>query len=238
VTGPLTLANAHGGALERSHRFRSNWTVRYRNGTVHARADQRATVAPNGFLSTVSVAGRPGFVTSGPPTEATFWSNGTVLTERIQRDDTTRYRYLDEASYNRGAGFYNSLRRPKPWRDHYALFTAVESRVVNRSTTDGVTRYTVVGERLRDPAAFGAATDVREPGNVSLRATVTEGGLVQSLDLSYDGTLRNGERVHVTRTVVYEVTAAGPLDRPSWFETARNGSRDSRGSIPNPRLAG
>lgn len=236
VTGPLTLANAHGAALERSHRFHSNRTVRYRNGTVHARADQRTAVGPNGFRSTVSVAGRPGFVTSGPPTEATFWSNGTVLVERIQRDDDTRYRYLDDETYNRGTGFYNSLRRPKPWWDHYALFTAVESRVVDRSAVGGETRYTVVGERLRDPAVFGAAANVRQPENVSLRATVTERGLVRSFELSYDGTLRNGERVHVTRSVVYDLTAVSPIDRPSWFEAARNGSSDSRGSIPNPRL--
>lgn len=234
VTDPLALANAHGSELQRPYRFHSNWTVRYRNGSVHARADQRTLVTTDGFRARVAVAGRPGFVTSGPPTTATFWSNGTVLAERIQRDGMTRYRYLDAETYNGGAGFYTSLRRPKPWRDHYALFTGLETRVVDEFETDGSTRYTVVGERLRDPATFGAATDVRRPGNVSLRAVVTERGVVRSLQLSYEGTLPTGERVSVTRSIVYDRANVGGLDRPSWFVAALNGSRNSRGSIPNP----
>lgn len=234
VTDPLALANAHGSQLRRPYRFHSNWTVRYRNGSVHARAVQRTLVTADGFRARVAVAGRPGFVTSGPPTTATFWSNGTVLAERIQRDNRTRYRYLDAETYNGGAGFYTSLRRPKPWRDHYTLFTGLETRVVDEFETDGSTRYTVVGERLRDPATFSAATDVRRPGNVSLRAVVTEQGVVRSLQLSYEGTLPTGRRVAVTRSIVYDRADAGGLDRPPWFEAALNGSRNSRGSIPNP----
>jgi hypothetical protein len=238
VTDPLALANAHGAALETDYGFHSNWTARYRNGSVHAHADQRVLVTPAGFTARVTVAGRPGFLTTGPRLTATFWSNGTVLAERIEREDTVGYRYLGAATYNGGAGFYTSLRRPKPWRDHYALFTAVETRVVDEFGGDtGPRRYTVVGERLRDPAVFGAATDVRRPANVSLRAVVTEGGAVRSLRLSYDGTVRNGRRVHVTRSIDYE-DDVGQVTRPEWFGVALNGSRDSRGSIPSPRLAG
>jgi hypothetical protein len=234
VTDPLALANAHGSRLQSPYRFHSNWTVRYRNGSIHARADQRTHVTADGFRARVTVAGRPGFVTSGPRTTATFWSNGSVLAEQIQRDDRTRYRYLDAGTYNGGAGFYTSLRRPKPWRDHYALFTALETRVVDEVEVDGSARYTVVGERLRDPATFGAATDVRRPGNVSLRAVVTEQGVVRSLQLTYEGTVPTGKRVVVDRSIVYDRANVGGLERPPWFEAALNGSRNSRGSIPNP----
>lgn len=240
VTGPLALANAHGAALEDSHRFDSNWTVRYRNGSLYALANQSTVVAPDGFTTWVTVAGHPGFLTTGPRLTVDLWSNGSVLAERIEREDAVGYRYLDAATYNAGTGFYTSLRRPKPWRDHYALFTAMGTRLVDtRTDTAGPDRYTVVGTRLRDPATFGAATGVREPANVSLRAVIDERGVVRSLWLSYTGRLPTGERVRVSRHVRYtEIGTVRGVSRPAWFETALNGSDDSRGSIPNPRLAG
>jgi len=236
VTGPLALANAHGAALEDSHRFHSNWTVRHRDGSLYALANQSTVVAPNGFTTRVTVAGRPGFLTTGPRLTADLWSNGSVLAERIERGDGVGYRYLGAATYNAGTGFYTSLRRPKPWRDHYALFAAVETRVVDeRAGGPGPARYTVVGTRLRDPTTFGAATDIREPRNVSLRATIDERGVVRSLRLSYAGRLPRGEPVRVSRHIRYTtVGGVGSVDRPPWFDTALNGSRDSRGSIPNP----
>lgn len=239
VTDPLALANAHGRALGDGYRFHSNWTVRYRNGSRYALADQRAAVAPDGFTVRVTVAGRPGFLTAGPRLTAHLWSNGTVLVGRTERGDAVDYRYLGPGAYDGGTGFYTSLRRPKPWRDHYALFGAVETRVVATQPREGPDRYTVVGTRLRDPATFGAATDVRDPANVSLRAVVDERGVVRSLRLSYEGRLPTGERVRVSRSIRYtDVGAVRAVDRPPWFDAAVNESRGGRRGVPNPRLAG
>jgi hypothetical protein len=236
VTDPLRLAGAHSEALGRNYRFQSDWTVRHPNGTLYAHAAQDATVAPVGYRVRVAATGRPGFLTTGGPIDAVFWSNGTVLAERVTRGSSVGYRFLDAETYNGGTGFYNSLRRPKPWRDHYALFAAMETRVVDaRSGGDGPPRYTVVGTRLTDPATFGAATNVRQPTNVSLWTVVDEDGVVRALRLSYACRLPTGERVHVTRRVRYRaVGEVGPIPRPDWYDRARNGSRSSRGSIPNP----
>lgn len=239
VTDPLALANAHANALGPHYRFQSNWTVRYRNGSVHARADQTTAAVPGRFRSRITVAGDTGFLTNGPTTTVTVWANDSVLFERLDRDGTSSYRYLGPDTYNGGAGFYSTLRRPIPWRDHYAVFAGVSTRVTDRTAGNATTpaTYTVAGGRLRDPETFAASTGVREPRNVSLRATVTERGVVRSLALSYEGRLRSGERVRVTRTVVYR-DASVEVPRPSWYRAALNGSRNSRGNVPNPRLAG
>lgn len=239
VMDPLALANAH-AELGDDYRFYADWTVRHPNGTVYAHAGQEGTVAGPAFRVRVAATGRPGFLTTGPPIDATFWSNGTVLAERIVRDGEVRYRYLDAERYNGGTGFYGSLRRPKPWRDHYALFTAMETRVTDRRTEGPAPdRYTVVGTRLRDAATFGAATNVRAPENVSLWAVIDENGVIRSLRLSYAARLPTGRTVHVSRRVHYtDIGEVETVPRPEWFDAALNGSRDSRGSVPNPRLAG
>jgi hypothetical protein len=237
VTDPLALANAHANALGDRYRFHSNWTVRYRNGSVHARAEQTTTAIPGRFRSRITVAGNTGFLTNGPTSTVAVWANDSVLFERFERDGTSSYRYLGPDTYNGGAGFYSTLRRPIPWRDHYAIFAGVSTRVTDRTGGATPTTYTLVGERLRDPATFAATTGVREPRNVSLRATVTERGVVRSLALSYEGRLRGGERVRVTRSVVYR-ESVGDVPRPPWYRAALNGSRNSRGNVPNPRLAG
>jgi hypothetical protein len=239
VTDPLALANAHAN-LGSDYRFEANWTVHHGNGSLYAHAEQETAVASENFHVRVAATGRPGFLTTGPLIDATFWSNGSVLAERIRRDGETRYRYLDSDRFNGGTGFYSSLRRPKPWRDHYALFEAMDTRVTDRRTGgEGPARYTVVGTRLRDPSTFAAATNVRRPGNVSLWAVIDGNGVVRSLQLSYEGRLPTGQRVHVSRQVHYrDIGAVGSIERPDWYTAALNGSRDSRGSIPNPRLAG
>jgi hypothetical protein len=239
VTDPLALANAHADTLGDRYRFHSNWTVRYRNGSVHARADQTTAAVPGRFRSRITVAGDTGFLTNGPTTTVTVWANESVLFERLDRNGTSSYRYLAPGTYNGGAGFYSTLRRPIPWRDHYAVFAGVSTRVTDRPAGGGATptTYTLVGERLRDPMTFAAATGVREPRNVSLRATVTERGVVRTLALSYEGRLRGGEPVRVSRSVVYR-EPVGDVSRPPWYRAALNGSRNSRGNVPNPRLAG
>ncbi|WP_276259953.1 hypothetical protein [Haloglomus litoreum] len=226
VTDPLALANAHGEALGARYRFTSNWTVRYPNGTVFARADQSATVTPDAFVARVAAVGRPGFITSGAETTAVFWSNRTALATRVERDGRVSYRYADGVAYADAAGFYTSLRRPRPWLNHYALFSSVETRTVGR--VDGApTRYRVVGETLRDPATFGATSGLRRATNVSLEAIVSERGIVRSLHLSYSGRLPEGERVRVTRRIIYR-SDAPEVTRPAWFDRAVNDSREAR----------
>lgn len=232
IVDPLALVDAHRGQLARSYRFRANWSVRYANGSLYGRVDQDATVGPGTFRAGVTAAGRPGFLTTGPPVRTDVWSNGSVLLERYRRNGTVGYRLVGPAVYRTGNGFYQSFRHPKPFRDRVTLFGAIETRVAAvRTERSGPARYTVVGERLDDPDRFAAATNVRQPTNVSLRAVIDERGLVRSFQLSYDGQFPSGETVHVSRNVTYR--AVGSIDRvprPAWEDRAvaasGNGSRD------------
>jgi hypothetical protein len=155
-----------------------------------------------------------------------IWSNGSVLLERYHRNSTVGYRLIGPAVYRTGNGFYQSFRHPKPFRDRFALFDAVETRVVNsRTDGPGPARYTVVGDRLEHPERFAAATNVRRPSNVSLRAVIDDRGLVRSFRLSYDGQFPSGETVHVSRRVVYrDVGEVDRVPRPEWSDRATGAS--------------
>lgn len=239
VVEPLTLANAHAELVgSRPHAFYASWTVKYTNGTLRGEVRQRATVEPGGpFFANVSVRGRTGIV-ADRPTRALFWSDGEELVERATANGTTRYLYIPPDEYSGGNGFYNSLRRPKPWRDTYALFASIETRVASeQASPDGNgSVYLLEGSRLTAPATFAVATDTTDPRDVSFAAAVTDEGLVQGYRLIYTATV-GGERVAVTRVVRYTAFGGVSVERPDWYETAKEESvRRSRGSDPAPGL--
>ena len=241
VTNPLVLANAHAVAVEsRPHSFVHRWTVEYANGTLRGSVDQRVDVAPGcGFLANVSVRGTTGIVGSRPTT-ATFWSDGTEMVERARTADadgntTVRYLHLPEEQYSGGNGFYNSLRRPKPWLDLYVLFDSVDAKVAARQAGDTPqqTVYLVEATDFRDADALATATRFSSPRNVTLVGAITDEGAVRGYRLTYRATL-DGEAVQVTRDVRYRFGNA-TVERPEWYGTAVNESvGGSRGSVPSP----
>ena len=91
----------------------------------------------------------------------------------------------------------------------YTLF-ATDNVTVERG--DGVAAR-VTGTAPELTLGGGAAT------NVEFTATVTEDGLVQSLDLSYE----QGES-SIERTMTFNRTTTNPVERPDWYSQARNRS--------------
>lgn len=218
VVDPVALANAHAGATGDRYVVVSNYTVRYANGTVRSSVTQRSRVSPDGWRATISVGGlRPGVVSSVPAT-AVFWSDGTELVERIRRGTGTKYLHVPAAEYNGGNGFYNSLRRPVPYRDPWVLTASLDTRLAASRTGSAV----VAADGLTDARLFAAAVDVTSPRNVSYRATVTPDGLVRDQRLAYTGDLFDVP-VRVTRTIAYRPLES-PVQRPDWYETAKEES--------------
>ena len=215
VADPVDLVTAHGTAAGDRYVVVSNYTVRDANGTVRSAVVQHSRVSPEGWRATVSVGGRRPGVVSSTPASAVFWSNGTVLVERIRRGNETKYLYIPPAEYNGGTGFYNSLRRPVPYRDPWALLESLDTRLV--ATRNG--SVVVAVDELTRPGLFASVVNVDAPRNVSYRATVTAAGLVRDQQLSYAGELDDGA-VRVTRTIHYRPLAA-PVTRPDWYQTAR-----------------
>lgn len=215
VTDPVTLANAHADATGDRYVVVSNHTVRYANGTVRSSVAQHSRVSETGWRATLSVGGqRPGVVSSVPATAA-FWSDGTEVVERIRRGNETNYLHVPADEYNGGNGFYNSLRRPVPYLDPWALTASLETRLVERRNGSAV----VAADTLDDPGLFPVAAGVESPRNVSYRATVTSDGLLREQRLSYTGDVFDG-RARVTRTISYR-PLDGPVQRPAWYETAK-----------------
>jgi hypothetical protein len=224
VTDPLALANAHSAALGgRSYTLDSTWTVRHANGSLRAFIDLHAHVDEPTFQTQVRVDGtETGFV-SNRPTTAVFWSDGRELVERVERDNRITYLHVPAAEYNNGSGFYNSLKRPTPWRDTYGLLAALDLRVVDAQHEGDTTVYLLEGDHLDDAALFAATTNTDRPENVTFRAVVNERGFILRYRLTYTATV-DGEPVRVTRVVRYRNLGETIVSKPGWYATAKNES--------------
>lgn len=218
VVSAVALGNAHAAATAGSYRVSSNWTVRHANGSLRGRVVQRALVTPAAWTTTLVVTGDTGIVADGNAT-AGFYSDGDALVQRVRRPNRTTHLYVPPAEYNSGNGFYNSLRRPKPYRDPGVLADAVELRTVERAPNGSVV---LAGDTLADASLFGFAVGVSDPRDVSYRLRVTAAGLVRTQRLTYTATVR-GETVVVTRTIRY-AEFDGRVERPAWYATARDES--------------
>jgi hypothetical protein len=241
VTSPLVLANAHATAIEtREHSFIHQWRVEFANGTVRGAVRQHVVAIPGGpFTANLSVRGRTGIIGT-KPTVAEFWSNGTEMVERVRTvgpngTERVSYLYLPREQYAGGSGFYNSLRRPKPWLDVYVLFDSVDAKVAARQAgeTPNRTVYLVEATDLTNPDALAAATGFADPRNLTLVGAITDRGTVRGYRLTFDATL-DGKPVEVTWDVRYDFRDV-TVERPSWYRTAINESvGGSRGSVPSP----
>ena len=241
VTSPLVLANAHATAIEtREHSFTHRWRVEFANGTIRGEVRQHVVAIPSGpFTANLSVRGRTGIIGTRP-TVAEFWSNGTEMVERVRTDgangtERVSYLYLPREQYAGGSGFYNSLRRPKPWLDVYVLFDSVDATVAARQAGERPNRtvYPVEGTDLRNPDALAAATGFSDPRNLTLVGAITDRGAILGYRLTFEATVE-GEQVEVTRDVRYDFRDV-TVERPEWYETAINESvGGSRGSVPSP----
>lgn len=241
VTSPLVLANAHATAVEtREHAFVHQWRVEFANGTLRGSVTQRVRAVPDGaFTANLSVRGRTGIIGTRPIV-AEFWSNGTEMVERARTtgadgNTTVQYLYLPREQYAGGSGFYNSLRRPKPWLDIYVLFDSVDAKVSARQAGDtpNETVYLIEATEVTNPEALTAATGFANPRNLTLVGAITDEGAVRGYRLTFDAEF-DGETVEVTRDVRYDFRDV-TVEKPEWYGTAINESvGGSRGSVPSP----
>lgn len=223
VTNPRALADAHADVISNtSYRLTVNRTVRAANGTLRERLSLELALATDrSYRVDTATAGPEAPVFLGtPPANATFWSNGSTYVRKLTRDGQTTYNTFDPVE---GAGTWQYWARTVPFGGEQATpraflrrtFGAVDTEVVGRTGANGTTVY-----RLRGNAtAERLDAEVANPRNVSLVATVTEGGLVASLSLRYVGTM-DGERVRVTRTVAYSDVGSTTVEPPPWFDRA------------------
>lgn len=222
VQNPEALADAHAARLEnRSYRLVINRTVRDWNESLREQLLLNLSLSTDrSYLVDTATAGPEAPVFLGrPPAEATFWSNGSVYTRRLSRDGGPTYTAFQPSE---GAGTWQYWARTAPFGGQQSsprgfisrTFAAVPTRTADRQVRENGTTYRLEGAR-----AVGPLGEVDDPRAVTLRARVTDAGLVRSVSLSYTGTI-GGELVRAHWTVRYEDIGTTTVEQPSWTERA------------------
>lgn len=218
VESPEALADGHAASLtNRSYRLVVNQTVRYENGTLREQLLLDLSVAADrSYLADTATTGPEAPVFLGtPPARAAFWSNGSVYTRRLTRDDQTTYTTFQPTD---GAGTWQYWARTVPFGGRQAspreflgrTFSSVPVQITRRVPAEDTVTYWLTGRE-----AVGPLPGVSDPRAVDLDARVTTNGLVRSLTLSYVGTV-DGETVRVRWRVRYEDVGNTTVERPSW----------------------
>lgn len=202
VTDAAALADAHQAALggepfvKHSSRERSNAT---------ASASKRMTffyANDSYWYSTATSEGLPVDIHLINGTAEMYTDEDVVLTRR-QTDGNVSYSVIEIAPSELSDDVYSRALV-------YALF--LESNVTIEDSSGAVTRVTGTVDTL----GFGTQTAT----NIEFTANVTETGLVQSLDLTY----QQGNAT-VERSLSFEKTDENPFEQPEWYETALNQTR-------------
>jgi hypothetical protein len=223
VTDPEQVASVHGDRLaETSYTLTSTRTVRAANRTVlshfsvrveldedrtyHARARTDGPWAPE-FL------GRP-------PATAEFWSDGETYLRKLTRDGTTSYDELEPGPQRISTWRYWT--RTAAFGDHGgSMFRTVRdvmasfSWEVRAETVDETTLYRLDSDE-HTSTAF-TPSEVTAVRNATATATMTESGVIRSIQLEYVGRV-DGETVVVERTIRYDDLGNTAVDRPTWSD--------------------
>lgn len=224
VSDPRSLAAAHDRRLEeRSYRLVSNQTIRYDNGSVRSQYLTDLRLAANRTYSvTVRTDGPAGPRLLGdPPAVSEFWSDGETYVRAFGTTDPTYNEFTPTAS---GVGTWRfwattgAFEVPRsPSTVIAESLGAVPTRVESTRSVGGDERYRVVDAGASEAELpFPAASPAR---NVSLVAAVDQSGLVRRLELEYTGRI-DGDRVTVSRSIVYSDVGATEVGRPAWFDRA------------------
>lgn len=217
ITDPEALASAHASVLARnSHQFRSVWTVRYPNGSLYGRIDQRVRVTSGRerFRARFEMRGPNAYFLGFGNARVELYSDGSDLYQAVTRDNDTEY---SVGALHLGESFHVSVSRPSPRWQLAALVGALDVRLVTSLRGDG--SYRLVGSHPSPPEEFTLAVSGSDPRNVSFEAAVTERGLVAEYRLAYTASI-DGRDVRVVRTVDYGDVGNTLVDPPGWLDRA------------------
>jgi len=211
VTDALALANAHRANVH-NHTFvsqqrftRANETERvYRQDNLHYANESRWQWNRSGEGMGIALD-----VTNGTYVQ---YADGTEVRYRLQSAEDVRYGVRKISA--------RASAPPMPPEDVFLDSLYARNLVYTLFATEDVTV-----EHGDDVAAHvtGTASELTIGGetatSVEFTATVTDNGLVQSLDVSYE----QGED-SIDRTLTFNRTSAVPVERPDWYAQAGNSS--------------
>lgn len=167
----------------------------------------------------------PRATTPGLRTEAELapgvTGTGVEAPFRLSGDGETRYRRVDDSPF-RGPADDLTLRGRIA-----GLLSSVETAVVGREPGEPV-RVILVARDVRSDSVLEVPVLLERPRNASVTLEVGVDGVVREYRIAHDATF-DGERVRVVRHVRFEFVE-GPIEPPSWYETAPNAT-----GPPGPR---
>ncbi len=226
VVDPTRLATAHSAIVDsQSHTLISNRTIRTDNGTLRSLLSVRLALGPTrAYRVTVRTAGPDAPVLIGaPPARAQYWANDSVGVRSLTRANHTEY-----STFSPGTEFAGSWQY---WRTTAAFggaggfddetfesaFEAIPTRVAGTDTQDRTTFVTLVGDRARSPAF--AKVGSGPVSNVSLRATVSDTGLIRRFVLEYERR-QAGSPISMRWVLTNSGVGTTTAQRPPWFDRA------------------
>lgn len=206
VVDPTRLGRAHARSLQNvSYTFRRSVTRREPNGTLILGTETvlRRAAAGDRFRYTLRFRGREQRVVDR-------YANGERVYERVSTAETTTYSLFGEGDDTldpRNASFGSLTGR----RDVVDLFTRFRFEVQRRVERNGTTLYRLATTEPRD---------VPPLRDITVRALVSERGLVREYDVSYR-VVRDSETVRIDVTVRFSDVGTTRVAEPGWYDAAR-----------------
>jgi hypothetical protein len=216
VSGPFTLASAHGNVLQnQSYTVTESSSIRYSNGTVVTEERITATIGPTDsrYVYRRTVNGTTPALFGRANGTMVQYANGSVVFRKAIVDGTVAERGI----------VTDGNQEPVP-----------PNAVYHRSKTNRIgtvfTRLSIVSvTQINDTTFRIEATEfdtdtlrvdsqqIRDVSLDSFSATVTVDGFVRTYEYRFQGTV-NGNTVTVTERVRYGEVGTATVDPPSWYE--------------------
>jgi hypothetical protein len=207
-----------------SYTVSSNYTVRYRNGSLRSRALVRVELAEDrAYRTRLGTAGPEAWrILGSPPATAVFWSDGSLYAGKYGRENGTTYSEFTPGDGGVGTWHFWAKRAAFRGGSSYergalvSLFGSIETETVGIRSGDGTAAYRLVGTQPRSTEF--ARRGMRDVHDVRL-VVVVVGGIVRSVDLRYEATV-DGDPVVVRWRIEYTNVGNTAVRRPEWVARA------------------
>lgn len=204
VTDARTLVDAHQRALRNTSIAYTHATrVAYANGTHVANWTTRYDIGPRNAAYLFVQTANGTLLNVRRPDRWSAWSNGSVTVSCLHRGN--------ESTYRRGTLTLDLDIGGRLYDVFTGLNTTLDEQTVGAP-------FTVNADGVTDARVLSTSPALQNPRNVTLTATITERGVVESYRLAYDATLQEN-RVHVVER--YELAGVDiQVTEPDWVDEA------------------
>lgn len=209
VRDPERLGAVHERHLtNRSYTVTVVRTIRFANGTTVRRLERGRTVGTDGAIAAWTHGRRSEQVDNETIVSRRVWSNESVRVLRLRyANGTTEYTVSQSRQRYPYRRTGNAVAR---------ILSSEDADVVAVDTDTDPSTYTLLSRNLTGQRS--AAADLKRVETSSIRAVVTDAGLIRHASIRYTGT-RDGAPAVTNSTVSFDTTPK-TVTRPAWVETA------------------